>query len=51
MAKKPDKKSSSSVKAFCKKAKRKRTGIGSKKRTSNNKKSKHYKKAYRGQGR
>jgi hypothetical protein len=51
MAKKPDKKSSPNIKAFHKKAKKKRTGIGSKKRTSNNKKSKHYKKLYRGQGR
>ena len=33
------------------KIKRKRKGIHSKKRTSNNKKSRNYKKKYRGQGR
>ena len=51
MAKKADKKSTSSVRLFLKKAKRKRPGVVSKKKSSKNKKSKHYKKLYRGQGR
>jgi hypothetical protein len=51
MAKKPDKKSASSVRLFLKKPKRKRPGVVSKKKSSKNKKSKHYKKTYKGQGR
>jgi len=51
MAKKPDKKSTSSVSLFLKKPKRKRPGVVSKKKSSKNKKSKHYKKTYKGQGR
>jgi hypothetical protein len=50
MAKKQDKKSSAGVKMFSKKPKVKRPGRVSKKRSSKNKQSKHYKKAYRGQG-
>jgi hypothetical protein len=51
MANKQDKKASSNIRVFLKKPKKKRHGVVSKKRTSKNKKSKHYKKLYKGQGR
>jgi hypothetical protein len=51
MAKKPEKKGATATRAFFKQSKRKRPGIVSKKKSSKNKQSKHYKKKYKGQGR
>jgi hypothetical protein len=43
-------KQTSATKMYSPKPKRKRPGVHSKKRNSNSKRSKNYKKAYRGQG-
>jgi len=50
MAKKQDKKGATGIRMFSKKPKTKRPGRVSKKRSSKNKQSKHYKKTYKGQG-